>query len=260
MLKRIRDVWRGLALPKHEKLPRRKSIRFSKRKFRVHRVSSPRKWPGTGRVDAGTGTGITRRMDPYDRMTVNVNESARRGALARQKNAKGCDSKNPVSSAAAAARSLSGHCSTSTTNFNRPADRETPATAATEKPWPDEREIDVTDRSDSAKKVEQIVAAECQSASARCPPSSRRADAALQPMSVSLPRPKHMHVPVVKKSCHLKAQNLRYQVCVTLSTLVDAQDLNPALTTIRSHVLTLIKQTDSCTFSRLSHFETILTK
>lgn len=201
MLKKIREVWRGLLVPKQEKFTRRKSNRFSKHKFRVHRVGSRKLSSNVNSRSKRTSTSTTRRIDSYHRMTVNVNEST------LDKNAKGCDNKNPVSSTT---RSLSGHCSTSTTNLFSRCDRETVAT--TEKPWPDEREIDVTDRTDDLppKKVVEDTAAECQSTSISFPLPNT--DAILQPRRVLLPknRPKHLHVPVAKKSSQLKVQNLRF--------------------------------------------------
>lgn len=192
MLKKIREVWRDLVVPKRGKLARRKSIRFSKHKFRVHRVGSRR---SNNIIDAKSAascasTAVTRRMDSYHRMTVNVNEST------LGENAKGCDDKNPVSSKTTC--SLSGHCSTSSTNL----------VAATEKPGLDEREIEAGHRTNLSKKVVEDTAAECQNASISNPPSNND----VMPVSTTENGSKRSHAPVSKKPRQLKVRNLRFAI------------------------------------------------
>lgn len=175
MLKKIRNFWYGLS-PKNEKFKRKSSSRFSSRKFRIHRIGS-RKYNNNSRG--------TRRMDSYQQLTMNVNEST------IDENAKGCD-KNPVSST----RSLSGHCSTSTTQFSYYNQE----IINTSEKLIDEREIDGNFETRSTKKVVED-RTKCQSASISCSPSNDE-------ISVfSQTKIKHLHI--LKKSSRIKIDNLR---------------------------------------------------
>lgn len=131
MLKKIRVLLRSFG---GEKFARKRSSRFSKRRFRVPTVSS-RKCKN-------------RRIHSYQ-MAVNVNESA------VDENAKGCRV-NPVCSTC----SLRGHCSTSMAYYARIASEKL-----------NEREIDKSGETRSSKKV--VDCAECQSASISCSTSDR---------------------------------------------------------------------------------------
>lgn len=184
MLRRVREFWQGLA-PKHkQKFMRRKSsFRFSKHKFRVHLVSSRKCNNMRG----------SRRIDSYQ-MAMNVNESA------SDKTAKGCD-KNPVSLTC----SLSGHCSTSTTDFLYHS--EEAVLASTEK-FTDEREIYING-SNKAGLLKKVVenSIKCQSA-VSC--SSLDDDIPVSPKTES------RHKYVKKKACQMKVENLRFDFCVKI--------------------------------------------
>lgn len=181
MLRRVREFWQGLA-PKHkQKFMRRKSsFRFSKHKLRVHLVSSRKCNNMRG----------SRRIDSYQ-VAMNVNESA------SDKIAKGCD-KNPVPLTC----SLSGHCSTSTTDFSYYS--EEAVFASTEK-FTDEREINING-SNKAGLLKKVVenSTKCQSA-VSC--SSLDDDIPVSSKTES------RHKYVKKKACQMKVENLRFDFC-----------------------------------------------
>ncbi len=131
-------------------------------------------------------------MDSYEVAVVNESTA--------DENAKGRH-QNPVSSTC----SLSGHCSTSTTDFSY-YDHEIIVEPATEKRIADERETNgAATNGDAAKKVAED-SSECQRASISCAPSNDEIPVSTSSTAQSR-TPSHLHV--LKKSCQMKVENLR---------------------------------------------------